>query len=166
MARFQVLGPAVAVLVLTAAPARAERPMSLDDLLTAVRVGDPQVSPDGRQVPSVRTTTDLGAGKHNADVWIVPADGSAPPRPLTRHEKTDNAPRFSPDGKMLAFVSPRSGAPQVYLLDLEGGEPRKLTDLSAGAQDPLVFSPDGKKLAFVSDVFPDNAVDRNKHQGY
>src|ERR1019366_7360254 len=66
-------------------------------------------------------------------------------------------PRFSPDGKMLAFVSTRSGAPQVYLLDLEGGEPRKLTDLSAGAQDPLVFSPDGKKLAFVSDVFPDCA---------
>ena len=157
MARLQVLAPAVAVLVLTAAPARAGRPMSLDDLLTAVRVGDPQVSPDGRQVAFVRTTTDLGAGKRNADVWIVPADGSAPPRPLTRHEKTDNAPRFSPDGKMLAFVSTRSGAPQVYLLDLEGGEPRKLTDLSAGAQDPLVFSPDGKKLAFVSDVFPDCA---------
>ena len=118
MARLQVLAPAVAVLVLTAAPARAGRPMSLDDLLTAVRVGDPQVSPDGRQVAFVRTTTDLGAGKRNADVWIVPADGSAPPRPLTRHEKTDNAPRFSPDGKMLAFVSTRSGAPQVYLLDL------------------------------------------------
>jgi dipeptidyl aminopeptidase/acylaminoacyl peptidase len=157
MARFQVLAPAVAVLVLTAAPARAERPMSLDDLLTAVRVGDPQVSPDGRQVAFVRTTTDLGTGTRNADVWIVPADGSAPPRPLTRHEKTDNAPRFSPDGKTLAFVSTRSGAPQVYLLDLGGGEPRKLTDLSAGAQDPLVFSPDGKKLAFVSDVFPDCA---------
>ncbi|MGZ6988117.1 MAG: S9 family peptidase, partial [Thermoanaerobaculia bacterium] len=157
MAKFQVLASAVAVLVLTAAPARAERPMSLDDLLTAVRVGDPQVSPDGRQVAFVRTTTDLGAGTRNADVWIVPADGSASPRPLTRHEKTDNAPRFSPDGKTLAFVSTRSGAPQIYLLDLGGGEPRKLTDLSAGAQDPLVFSPDGKKLAFVSDVFPDCA---------
>ena len=138
-------------------PAPVARPMSLDDLLTAVRVADPQVSPDGRQVAFVRTTTDLAAGKRDADVWIVPADGSAPPRPLTRNEKTDDTPRFSPDGKTLAFISARGGAPQVYLLDLSGGEPRKLTDLSAGVQAPLVFSPDGKKLAFVSDVFPDCA---------
>ena len=140
---------------LPASAAPAARPMSLDDLLTAVRVADPQISPDGRQVAFVRTTTDLASGKRDADVWIVAADGSAPPRPLTRNEKTDEAPRFSPDGKTLAFISTRGGAPQVYLLDLAGGEPRKLTDLSAGVQDPLVFSPDGKKLAFVSDVFPD-----------
>jgi dipeptidyl aminopeptidase/acylaminoacyl peptidase len=129
--------------------------MSLEDLLTAVRVGDPQVSPDGRQVAFVRTTTDLGTGKRNADVWIVPADGSSPARALTRNEKTDNAPRFSPDGGTLAFLSARSGESQVYLLDLSGGEPRKLTDLAAGADEPLVFSPDGKKLAFISDVYPD-----------
>jgi dipeptidyl aminopeptidase/acylaminoacyl peptidase len=129
--------------------------MSLDDLLTAVRVTDPQVSPDGRMVAFVRTTTDLAEGTRDADVWIVPADGSTPPRPLTRNEKTDDTPRFSPDGKKLAFLSTRGGTPQVYLLDLAGGEPRKLTDLAMGAQEPLVFSPDGKKLAFVSDVFPD-----------
>jgi dipeptidyl aminopeptidase/acylaminoacyl peptidase len=129
--------------------------MSLEDLLTAVRVGDPQVSPDGKQVAFVRTTTDLGTGKRNADVWIVPSEGSLPGRPLTRNEKTDNAPRFSPDGRTLAFLSTRTGESQVYLLDLAGGEPRKLTDLAAGAEEPLVFSPDGKKVAFVSDVFPD-----------
>jgi dipeptidyl aminopeptidase/acylaminoacyl peptidase len=155
MARPLVLAPVVAVLVLAATHGDAARPMSLHDVLTAVRVGDPRVSPDGRQVAFVRTTTDLTLGNRNADVWIVPADGSAPPRPLTRSEKTDNTPRFSPDGRTLAFVSARSGTPQVYLLDLSGGEPRKLTDLPAGVQDPLVFSPDGKKLAFVSDVFPD-----------
>ena len=157
MARFEIFAPAVALLVLSAAPAPAFRPMSIEDNLMTVRVGDPRLSPDGKQVAFVRTTTDLAAGKRNADVWIVPADGSAPPRALTRHEKTDNAPRFSPDGRTLAFVSMRSGAPQVYLLDLGGGEPRKLTDLAAGVQDPLVFSPDGKKLAFVSDVYPDCA---------
>ena len=147
--------------------ALAARPMTIEDNLLTVRVGDPRLSPDGRQVAFVRTTTDLAAGKRNADVWIVPADGSAPPRALTRHEKADNAPRFSPDGKTLAFVSTRSGVSQVYLLDLGGGEPRKLTDLSAGAQDPLVFSPDGKKLAFVSDVYPecaDDACNRKKSE--
>jgi dipeptidyl aminopeptidase/acylaminoacyl peptidase len=143
------------MLALTATPGHAARPMSLHDVLTAVRVGEAQVSPDGRQVAFVRTTTDLTSGTRNADVWIVPADGSAPPRPLTRNEKTDNAPRFSPDGRTLAFVSARSGVPQVYLLDLSGGESRKLTDLAAGVQVPLVFSPDGKRLAFVSDVFPE-----------
>ncbi len=57
--------------------------------------------------------------------------------------------------------------PQVYLLDLAGGEPRKLTDVAMGVQDPLVFSPDGKKLAFVSDVFPecaDEACNRRRHE--
>jgi dipeptidyl aminopeptidase/acylaminoacyl peptidase len=141
--------------------------MTIEDNLLTVRVGDPRLSPDGKQVAFVRTTTDLAAGKRNADVWIVPADGSAPPRALTRHEKTDNAPRFSPDGRTLAFISTRSGAPQVYLLDLGGGEPRKLTDLAAGVQDPLVFSPDGKRLAFVSDVYPecaDEACNRKKRE--
>ncbi len=148
-------------------PAFAARPMTIEDNLLTVRVADPQLSPDGKSVAFVRTTTDLAAGKRNADVWLVPADGSAPPRALTRHEKTDNTPRFSPDGKTLAFLSTRSGASQVWLLDLAGGEPRKLTDLAAGAQDPLVFSPDGKKLAFVSDVYAecaDEACNRKKRE--
>jgi dipeptidyl aminopeptidase/acylaminoacyl peptidase len=131
--------------------------MTIEDVVTTVRVADPQLSPDGKTVAFVRTTTDLAAGTRNADVWIVPADGSARPRALTRHEKADKAPRFSPDGKSLAFLSTRSGSPQIWMLDLAGGEPRKLTDLAMGAEEPLVFSPDGKKLAFVSDVYPDCA---------
>jgi dipeptidyl aminopeptidase/acylaminoacyl peptidase len=158
----------LAALLLVAAPAAfGARPMTIEDNLLTVRVGDPQLSPDGRWVAYVRTTTDLAAGKRNADVWLVPADGSAPPRALTRHEKADNAPRFSPDGKTLAFLSTRSGSPQVWLLDLAGGEPRKVTDVSAGVQDPLVFSPDGRKLAFVSDVYPacaDEACNRKTRE--
>ena len=52
--------------------------MTINDLLTAVRVSDPQISPDGKLVAFVRTTTDLTTGKRNADIWVVPADGSAP----------------------------------------------------------------------------------------
>ena len=147
--------------------AHGARPMTLDDLLKTVRVGDPQLSRDGRNVAFVRTTTDLESGKRNADIWLVPADGSAPPRALTRHEKSDSAPRFSPDGTRLAFISSRGGTPQVYLLDLAGGDPQRLTDLSAGASDPLIWSPDGHRVAFISEVRPecaDEACNKKKNE--
>jgi dipeptidyl aminopeptidase/acylaminoacyl peptidase len=115
----------------------------------------------------VRTTTDLAAGKRNADVWIGPSDGSAPARPLTRHEKKDDTPRFSPDGKKLAFISNRSGTAQVWMLDLSGGEPQKVTDVSGGVQAPLAFAPDGKRIAFVADVTPgcaDEACNRKMRE--
>ena len=153
--RIRFLAALTAVALLAARAARAERPMTLDDLLTLVRVSDPQLSPDGSWVAFVRTETDPKTLKRNADVWLVPADGSAPPRPLTRNEMSDTAPCFSRDGKTLAFLSTRSGSAQVWLLDLSGGEARKLTDVPGGVGAPLAFSPDGQTLAFVADVFPD-----------
>jgi len=88
-----------------------------------VRVADPTLSPDGKLVAFVKTVTDPATLKRDADVWLVPADGSAPPRPLTRHEASDTSPRFSPDGRTLAFLSTRGGTSQVYLLDLSGERP-------------------------------------------
>jgi dipeptidyl aminopeptidase/acylaminoacyl peptidase len=150
-----------------AAPAFAGRPMTVEDLLTAVRVADPRLSPDGRLVAFVKTVTDPATLKRSTGIWAVPADGSAPPRPLTRSEKSDTAPRFSPDGKALAFLSTRGGSAQVYLLDLTGGEARKVTDVPGGVEEPLVFSPDGKQVAFVADVYPscaDEACNRKRFE--
>ena len=129
--------------------------MTMDDLIGAVRVGDPQLSPDGHTVAFVRTRTDLTSGKRNADIWSVAADGSAPPRELIAGEKGESSPRFSPDGRHVAFISSRDGAPQVYVADAGGGTPRKITAAAMGVQPPLVFSPDGSKIAFVSDVYPE-----------
>ena len=126
--------------------------MALDDLLTAVRVGDPQLSPDGR-VLYVRTTTDISSGKRNSDIWMVRADGSVAPAPFIASPKGDDSPRFLADGR-VAFISTREGAPQVYVADAGGTNIRAVTHLSAGVQPPLVISPDGKMVAFVSDVFP------------
>jgi dipeptidyl aminopeptidase/acylaminoacyl peptidase len=134
------------------AHAQAKRPMAVEDLLTAVRVGDPQLSPDGR-VLFTRTTTDLSSGKRNTDIWMVAADGSAPPKPFIESPKSDDSPRFLPSGR-VAFISSRDGAPQVYVADAMGANAKAITHLSAGAQGPLVVSPDGKAVAFVSDVFP------------
>ena len=149
---------AAALLVAAAATcavrAQSGRPMAVDDLIGAVRIADPQLSPDGRTVLFVRTTTDLKSGRRNADIWRTPADGGTP-RELIAGDKTENMPRFSSDGRRIAFISTRDGAAQVYVADADGRDVRKVTDLTMGVQPPLVFSPDGSKIAFVSDVYPE-----------
>jgi dipeptidyl aminopeptidase/acylaminoacyl peptidase len=134
--------------------AQARRPLAIDDLVAAVRVSDPQLSPDGRRVLFVRTTTLLESGRRNADIWMVPADGSAPPKPFIGGDKNESSPRFSPDGKRVVFISTRDGEPQVYTAAADGNDVKPLTRLSGGVQPPLVVSPDGKRVAFVSDVYP------------
>ena len=135
------------------------RPMAIDDLIGAVRVADPRLSPDGRTVVYTRTTTDLKTGARNADIWAVPADGSAPPKALITGAKSENTPRFIGDGKRIAFISSRDGAPQIYLADAQGQNVVKVTDVAMGVQPPLIVSPDGTRLAFVSDVYPECTTD-------
>src|SRR6059036_1050006 len=101
--------------------AQTKRPMTIDDLITAIRVSEPRISPDGKQVMFTRTTTALDSGRRNADIWSVPADGSAPSNELIGGDKTENSPRFTPDGRHIAFISNRDGAAQVYLADAGGG---------------------------------------------
>ncbi|HEY2431840.1 MAG TPA: S9 family peptidase [Vicinamibacterales bacterium] len=151
--RSTLVAAACAAAVSCPVPAFAARPMTINDLLAAVRVSEPQLSPDGRTVAYVRTTTDLATGRRNADIWVVAADGSSPPRLLVGGEKTETSPRWSPDGKTLAFLSNRDGAElQVYVAGADGGGIRQVTKIAAGAQPPLLFSPDSSRLAFVSDV--------------
>jgi dipeptidyl aminopeptidase/acylaminoacyl peptidase len=138
-------------------PIQSGRPMTIDDLLGAIRVTDPQLSADGSRVVFVRTTTDLKSGERNADIWAVPSDGSSAPKELIGGNKADSTPRLSSDGRTLAFISSRDGAPQVYVADAKGGNVRRITNLSTGVQPPLVFSPDGSRVAVVSDVYPDCA---------
>jgi dipeptidyl aminopeptidase/acylaminoacyl peptidase len=132
----------------------APRSMTVADLITTVRVGSHTLSPDGRQVVYAVTTTDGETLARVAHLWVVPADGSAPPRQLTAGDRGESDPAFSPDGRQLAFIANRSGTPQVHLMRLDGGEARRLTSVAAGVQGPLRWSPDGTRIAFVSDVFP------------
>jgi dipeptidyl aminopeptidase/acylaminoacyl peptidase len=151
------------VLVLTvgvsvlAAPLAGQprRAMTIEDLIVAPRVADPSLSPDGRTVLFVRTTTDGKTGKRNADIYSVPADGSSEPKALLEGDKTETNPRWSPDGKRFAFLSNRDGAMQLYVADANGSDVKKVTSLHAGVQPPIAWAGDGSKLAFVSDVYPD-----------
>ncbi|MBI4472855.1 MAG: S9 family peptidase, partial [Acidobacteria bacterium] len=139
---------------LTAGRAQSNRhPITFDDLIGFGRVADPQPSPDGQWIAYSVTRYDKAKNAGNSDIWIIPTAGGEA-RQLTQSEKRDNNPRWSPDGKNIAFISSRDGLPQIWVIDLSGGEARKLTTISTGAAG-VVWSPDGKLLAFTSEVFPD-----------
>jgi dipeptidyl aminopeptidase/acylaminoacyl peptidase len=130
----------------------AGRAMTIDDLLAVKSVGDPQVSPDGKLVVYVVSEIDRAANKSNSDLWLVPVAGGTPKR-LTTSPGADNHPRWSPDGKTIAFVSDRGGSSQIWLLPIEGGEAQPLTKLPIDVAGPI-WSPKGDKLAFAAEVYP------------
>jgi dipeptidyl aminopeptidase/acylaminoacyl peptidase len=148
----------ICVLLLSAAGLAQQRhPIAFDDLVAFGRVSDPQISPDGKSVAFTINRIDLARNAGNTDIWLVPMAGGIP-RQLTQSDKRDNNPRWSPDGKKLAFISSRDGNPQVWIMELTGGQPHKVTSISTGA-DGVIWSRDGKYLAFTSEVYPDCADD-------
>src|SRR6059058_2574262 len=139
--------------------AQAKRLITETDLLKFVWAADPQISPTGSQVAFVRVNVNEDKDRYETQIFVVPADGSAPPRPLTAG-RNDRSPRWSPDGRQVAFVRTpdpvdgKSKPSQIYLISMDGGEARALTDAPKGASNP-VWSPDGRLIAFLS--VPDTA---------
>ena len=114
------------------------------------------MSPDGRLVVFPITEPSYDEKKEVADLWIVPADGSAKPRRLTAGKGAESGARFSPDGRRLAFAAKREDdeVSQIYVLDLAGGgEARRVTASALAARGP-VWSPDGAWIAYQSAVYP------------
>ena len=133
---------------------RAVEPLDI----TRVRwVSDARIAPDGDRVAFVVTTLDEPRDEYLSNVWVVDTSGG-PPRRFTTGSKRDRDPRWSPDGRWLAFLSERDGLegaagkkPQLYVMPAAGGEPTRLTALANGAGEP-VWSPDASRLAFVARV--------------
>jgi dipeptidyl aminopeptidase/acylaminoacyl peptidase len=104
------------------------RGMIPTDLFRIQWVSDARLSPDGRLIAFTVTRLDEEADDYRSAIWVVPADGAIPPRRFTGGAGKDSAPRWSPDGVRLAFLSDREGGKaQVYVIDMTGGEARKLT---------------------------------------
>ena len=121
--------------------------------LTRIRfVSDARVSPDGGAVAFVVTTLSEERDEYLSQIWLVDTAGGEPRR-FTAGPRRDTAPRWSPDGARLAFVSEREAKKkgQLYVMPVAGGEPTRLTDLRHGVSAPE-WSPDGTRLAFVSRV--------------
>jgi dipeptidyl aminopeptidase/acylaminoacyl peptidase len=143
----------IIVLLAAAAPlalgAQARRPLRVDDLYRLRDVRDPQRSPDGQWVAYTVSSADSARDKNDSDVWMTSWDGTRTVR-LTSTSDGESAPRWSPDGRYLSFLSSRqnAGGGQVWLLDRQGGEAIKLTSVKGGVSE-YAWSPDAKRLVLL-----------------
>ncbi|MBE3599552.1 MAG: S9 family peptidase [Limnochordaceae bacterium] len=163
----------------TSGPAPRKRRLESKDLLRMRFVGDVQLSPDGRNVAWVERWIDPEADQYRSRIMVAPADGSGPARAFTAGPGQDKAPRWSPDGRWLAFLSDRPLVPpeasragggatsrgqetapfQLFVMPADGGEARPLTRLKHGAGVP-VWAPDGRRIAFVAVLDTERGLER------
>jgi dipeptidyl aminopeptidase/acylaminoacyl peptidase len=137
--------------------AQAKHPFTFDDMMKLKRVGDPQVSPDGKWVIFSVVDVDLAANTKTPHIWIVPVSGGQE-REIIADQDADR-PRWAPDGKRFAFLSTKEGGSQVWIADFDGAAETvsrkyKYTSIATEASGEL-WSPDGKNILFTSDVYPE-----------
>lgn len=124
---------------------------SFNDLMKVRRVSDPQLSPDGKQVAFTIGDVNMTANRVVNQIYVADLDRpDRPPRQITSGNSSNSAPRWSPDGKKLAFTT----GGQIWTMEPDGDRKRQVTSISTGAGNP-VWSPDGRWIAFNSDVYPD-----------
>jgi dipeptidyl aminopeptidase/acylaminoacyl peptidase len=126
--------------------------LTITDYATLPNVSSPQFSPDGTRIAYVVTKADLGRSAYDSDVWLIDVDGTND-RQLTSAPGADFRPRWSPDGKQLAFLSDRGGRNAIHVIDVRGGEPRRLGDEPTAVRE-FEWSPDGSRIAFTRSDAP------------
>ncbi|MDQ2920361.1 MAG: S9 family peptidase [Acidobacteriota bacterium] len=149
MKRFIV---AISMLVLglaSMAVAQQHRPFTIEELLKVRRVADPQVSPDGKSVAFTIGDVNFDGNRAVNQIYVVSIAGGEL-KQLTSGDKSSSSPRWSPDGKKIAYVT----GSQIWVMDDDGDDKKQVTTISTGAGGP-VWSPDGNWIAFASEVYPE-----------
>jgi len=172
-----------ALLVSSSAFARqtdGKRGITPEDYYSFEFVSDPRISPDGKLVAYVVTTVDQKQNRRHSSIWMTAADGSRAQWQFTTSPQNSNHPRWSPDGRWLAFISSRPSAeaatprssnetaagearPQVWVLSMNGGEARRVTNLKNGVSS-FQWSPDAGRLACFSRTGPSDNRAENKER--
>ncbi|HWZ57737.1 MAG TPA: S9 family peptidase [Gemmatimonadaceae bacterium] len=137
----------------TVADAQApKRPMTFDDILGLRSLGAVEIAPDGKSIVyAVNSWEHADVPVRRSHLWLV--SGGAP-RQLTFGERGESSPKWSPDGRTVAFLSARGASeegqkPQIWLLPVDGGEARQLTHAPGGAEG-FAWSPDGSQVSYLS----------------
>jgi dipeptidyl aminopeptidase/acylaminoacyl peptidase len=140
------------------AAAQAKHPFTFEDMMKLKRVGEPEVSPDGKWVIFSVVDVDLAANTKTPHIWIVPTAGGQE-REILPGSSSDR-PRWAPDGKHFAFIRDGGSLPQVWIADFDTetgtvvNSSHQLTFTATEAGSEL-WSPDGKNILFTSDVYPE-----------
>ncbi len=139
--------------------AQAKHPFTFEDMMKLKRVGEPEVSPDGKWVIFSVVDVDLEANTKTPHIWIVPTAGGQEREIIA--EQDGDRPRWAPDGKHFAFLSTKEGGSQVWIAEFDSAAGtvtarHKLTSIATEAGGDL-WSPDGKNILFTSDVYPECA---------
>jgi acylaminoacyl-peptidase len=143
-----------------AAPVETEalRPLTAKDLAMLDRIGDPQLSPDGRWLAYVVRSTDWEGNRGVNALWMIDCQAEQlPPRRLEISDKPASHPRWSPDSRWLYYLSSRSGSPQVWRTDADGAIAAQVTALPIGVNS-FRLSPDGMTLVLALTVAPAGAT--------
>ncbi len=132
---------------------RSQTPFSFNDLVNIKRVGDPQLSPDGKWVAYTVGVVNKAENQTLTHIYRVRIDGSDQ-KQMTDGTASNSSPRWSPDGKHIAYTT----GGQIWVMEEDGDDKEQVTKLSSGAGNP-VWSPDGKFIAFSSEVYPECTSD-------
>ena len=136
--------------------AAGKPPFNFDVMMKLARLGDPQLSPDGKTIAFTVQTVDMASNTKPTQIYLVPVAGGTPQQ-ITREGTQNGRPRWTSDSKRILFTSNRGGGTQIWSMAAGGSDARPITNLPTEA-DGETISPDGKRILFTSQVYPDCAA--------